>query len=131
MATNKKTKNKLADKQANEFDFKSKIEGPIAELSHLERSLLMAEISMMSYLNVEQCNIAAGHIGFSQGKFFDRSGSQAYWFQSEYDSVVVFRGTEADDWNALKRTPTRLRLWQKPSVKYTAASKVKSTKSGR
>ena len=51
MATNKKPKNKLADKQANEFDFKSKIEGPIAELSHLERSLLMAEISMMSYLN--------------------------------------------------------------------------------
>ena len=102
MATNKKTKNKLADKQANEFDFKSKIEGPIAELSHLERSLLMAEISMMSYLNVEQCNIAAGHIGFSQGKFFDRSGSQAYWFQSEYDSVVVFRGTEADDWNDIK-----------------------------
>ena len=102
MATNKKPKNKLADKQANEFDFKSKIEGPIAELSHLERSLLMAEISMMSYLNVKQCNIAAGHIGFSQGKFFDRSGSQAYWFQSEYDSVVVFRGTEADDWNDIK-----------------------------
>ena len=102
MSTNKKTKNKLADKQANEFDFKSKIEGPIAELSHLERSLLMAEISMMSYLNVKQCNIAAGHIGFSQGKFFDRSGSQAYWFQSEYDSVVVFRGTEADDWNDIK-----------------------------
>ena len=88
MATNKKTKNKLADKQANEFDFKSKIEGPIAELSHLERSLLMAEISMMSYLNVEQCNIAAGHIGFSQGEFFDRSGSQAYWFQGEYLSLI-------------------------------------------
>ena len=102
MAKNKKSKNKLADKQADEFDFKSKIEGPISELSHLERSLLMAEVSMMSYLNVEQCNIAAGHIGFSQGKFFDRSGSQAYWFQSEYDSVVVFRGTEADDWNDIK-----------------------------
>ena len=102
MAKNKKSKNKLAGKQANEFDFKSKIEGPISELSHLERSLLMAEISMMSYLDVEQCNIAASHIGFSQGKFFDRSGSQAYWFQSEYDSVVVFRGTEADDWNDIK-----------------------------
>ena len=104
MAKNKKSKNKLADKQANEFDFKSKIEGPISELSHLERSLLMAEISMLSYLDVEQCNIAAGYIGFSQGKFFDRSGSQAYWFQSEYDSVVVFRGTEANDWNAVSYT---------------------------
>ena len=102
MAKNKKSKNKLCDKLADEFDFKSKIEGPISDLSHLERSLLMAEISMMSYLNVEQCNIAAGRIGFSQGKFFDRSGSQAYWFQSEYDSVVVFRGTEADDWNDIK-----------------------------
>ena len=69
MAKNKKSKNKLCDKLADEFDFKSKIEGPISDLSHLERSLLMAEISMMSYLNVEQCNIAAGRIGFSQGKF--------------------------------------------------------------
>ena len=41
-------------------------------------------------------------MGFSQGKFFDRSGSQAYWFQSDDDSVVVFRGTEADDWNDIK-----------------------------
>ncbi len=102
MAQNTKTKNKLADKQADEFDFKSKFAGPIAAMSHLERSLLMAEISMMSYLNVQQCNIAAGQIGFTQGKFFDRSGSQAYWFQSEHDSVIVFRGTEADDWNDIK-----------------------------
>ena len=103
MANIKKiTKNKLANKQADQFDFKSKVNGPIANMTHLERSLLMAEISMMSYMKVEQCNIAAGRIGFSQGKFFDRNGSQAYWFQSDHDSVVVFRGTEANDWNDIK-----------------------------
>ena len=103
MATTKKNpKNKLATKRANQFDFKSKVSGPITDMTHLERSLLMAEISMMSYMNVKQCNIAAGLIGFSQGKYFDRGGSQAYWFQSDHDSVVVFRGTEANDWNDIK-----------------------------
>ena len=65
MAKNKISKNKLAGKQADEFEFKSKVTGPIAEMPYLERSLLMAEISMMSYLDIQQCNIAAGRIGFS------------------------------------------------------------------
>jgi triacylglycerol lipase len=98
--TNKKEK--LENKKADEFDFKSKVTGPIADMTHLERSLLFAEASMISYLDVAECNIAAGKLGFTSGKFFDRGGSQAYWFQTEHDSVVVFRGTEADEWEDIK-----------------------------
>ena len=93
---------KLAKKKAIDFDFKSKLESPIQEMSNLQQSLLFAEVSMISYLEVEECNIAAGKIGFTDGKFFDCGGSQAYWFQNKHDSVVVFRGTEVDDWNDIK-----------------------------
>lgn len=96
------SKKKLAKRHASDFDFKSKLVGPIEDLSMLEKSLLFAEVSMIAYLDVEECNIAAGMLGFTDGKFFDCGGPQAYWFQNEFDSVVVFRGTEADDWDDIQ-----------------------------
>ena len=95
----KKSPVKLENKQATEFQFKSFLETPIAELSVLRQSLLFAEVAMISYLSIEQCNIAAGKLGFTDGKFFTLGGAQAYWFQNEHDSVVVFRGTEVHEWN--------------------------------
>lgn len=68
----------------------------------MQRGLLFAETSMISYLSIEQCNIAAGRLGYVDGKFFSSTGTEAYWLQSEHDSVVVFRGTEIQDWNDLK-----------------------------
>ena len=95
-------KNKLRKRKADEFEFKSKLDRPIAEMSLLQQSLLFAEVSMIAYLDVAECNLAAGKIGFTDGKFFDCDGSQAYWFQNKHDSVVAFRGTETDDWNDIK-----------------------------
>ena len=92
----------LATKKANEFAFKMFLKTPIAEHSLLRKSLLFAEVSMISYLSVEECNIAAGKLGFTDGKFFNCGGAQAYWFQNEHDSVVVFRGTEVNDWNDIR-----------------------------
>ena len=90
---------KLENKKARDFVFKTFLQSPISELSELRRSLLFAEVAMISYLSIEECNVAAGKLGFTDGKFFNCGGSQAYWFQNEHDSVVVFRGTEVDDWN--------------------------------
>jgi len=92
----------LAAKKANEFAFKTFLKAPIEELSLIQKSLLFAEVSMISYLSVEECNIAAGKLGFTDGKFFNCGGSQAYWLQNEHDSVVVFRGTEVNDWNDIR-----------------------------
>lgn len=104
MAVKKSSKKpvKLGNKQADEFAFKSFLDRPISELSFLRQSLLFAEVSMISYLSIEQCNIAAGKLGFTDGKFFNVEGAQAYWFQNKYDSVVVCRGTEASDWRDIK-----------------------------
>ncbi len=92
----------LANKQAKEFAFKSKVTGPISELSLLQKSLFFAEVSMISYLSLEQCNIAAGKLGFEDGKFFNSTGAQAYWYESQHDSVVVCRGTEVHEWNDIQ-----------------------------
>jgi len=106
-ATETKNKNdkgvqNVGAKKAADFVFKSKLTGPIAELSFERKSLLFAEISMISYMSVEECNIAAGKIGFTNGKFFDTEGAQAYWFHNEWDSVVVCRGTEPHEWEDIK-----------------------------
>ena len=101
MAASNSTK-KLATKKANEFAFKTFLRTPIESYSLLRQSLLFAEASMISYLSVDECNIAAGKLGFTDGKFFNCGGAQAYWFQNEHDSVVVFRGTEVDDWNDIR-----------------------------
>ncbi|MEM7784287.1 MAG: lipase family protein [Planctomycetota bacterium] len=97
-----KRKVSLTHKKADDFIFKSLLDRPISEMSHLRQSLLFAEISMISYLDIEQCNIAAGKIGFTDGKFFNSNGAQAYWFKNKHDSVVVCRGTEANDWNDIE-----------------------------
>lgn len=101
MAANNSARS-LATKKANEFAFKTFLKTPIEELSLLRKSLLFAEVSMISYLSIEECNIAAGKLGFTDGKFFNCGGAQAYWFQNQHDSVVVFRGTEVNDWNDIR-----------------------------
>ncbi len=100
----KKTKqeDQLVHKKAAQLALKSKLTGPISELSTFQQSVLLAEVSMISYLTPEECNIAAGKLGFTDGKYFSCDGSQAYWFHNEFDSVVVFRGTEPNEWNDIR-----------------------------
>lgn len=93
---------RIASKTAEEFRFKSSASRPIREMTMLQRSLLLAEVSLISYLSVKECNLAAGKLGFVKGKFFNSNGAQAYWFQSPYDSVLVCRGTEPHEWNDIK-----------------------------
>ena len=98
----KKQTEKISNKRANELSFKSSLDGPIEKLSLLERSLFFAEVSLISYLDINECNKAAGMLGFQDGKFFECDGSQAYWFQTETDSVIACRGTEANEWNDIR-----------------------------
>ena len=92
----------LSQKNAGDFRFKSFLDQPMSELTELQRSLVLAECSMISYLPIEECNLAAGKLGFVDGKFFNSGNAQAYWFQSEHDSVVVFRGTEPNEWGDIQ-----------------------------
>jgi triacylglycerol lipase len=72
------------------------------EMSALERSLLLAEVSLIAYLQTPECRAAGGKLGLNKGKFFSCGGAQAYWFQTDFDSIVVFRGTEPHEWDDIK-----------------------------
>ncbi|MDH3377023.1 MAG: lipase family protein [Gammaproteobacteria bacterium] len=84
------------------IDLRSTGNAPITELNHLGRSLLFAEMSMISYLPVHHAEPAVARLGFTESRFFDRDGSQAYFFENETDCVVACRGTEPNEWNDIK-----------------------------
>jgi len=71
-------------------------------MDRLGRSLLFAEVSMISYLNEEQAKLAATEIGLAEAVYIERDGAQAYFFETEHDRIVACRGTEPNEWNDIK-----------------------------
>ena len=80
----------------------SRIEGPIDDLSRLEKALLFAELSNASYLDEKSAVATVAQAGFEEVEFFDRDGAQAYRFANERDCVIACRGTEPHDINDVK-----------------------------
>ena len=84
------------------LEIHSKLSGPIAELSFLKRSLLFAELAMISYNDQDEAKRAAAIIGLDDVTFFDNDGSQAYRFRNDNDCVIACRGTEPNEWNDIR-----------------------------
>ncbi len=75
----------------------------ISALLPLARSLLMAELSMISYLPEEETrHLATTKLGFDEVVFYEQDGSQAYSFINATDHVIACRGTEPNEWNDVK-----------------------------
>ena len=91
----------LLDAAADET-IHSSLDGPIEALSFLQRSLLFAELSNLSYLSRADAGQLAHQIGFPEIRFYDRDGAQAYIFANDDDTVVTCRGTEPHDWNDVR-----------------------------
>lgn len=81
---------------------RTKLTGPIRDLTFLQRSLLFAELSMVSYNDEHESRRAAEIIGFTDTTFYDRDGSQAYRFRNDEDCVIACRGTEPNEWNDIR-----------------------------
>ncbi len=81
---------------------RSDIQGPVRTLSMLRRSLLFAELAMISYNDSYEAQVAAAAIGFPDVQFYDHDGSQAYRFRNQQDSVIACRGTEPNEWNDIR-----------------------------
>ena len=92
----------ISSKVASDFDVVSHLDGPILDLKRLERSLLFAEMSMLSYLHDDEAQPVLLSVGFTDIKYIDRDGAQAYELMNEHDVVVVCRGTEPNEWNDIK-----------------------------
>ena len=80
----------------------SSLDGPIESLSFLEKSLLFAELSELSYLSRAEAGRLCNEIGLPEIRFYDREGAQAYIFGNDTDVVVTCRGTEPNDWNDIR-----------------------------
>ncbi len=92
----------ISSKVAADFDITSHVDGPIARMNRLDRSLLLAELSMLSYLHDEEAQPVLLSVGFTDVKYIERDGAQAYELMNEHDVVVVCRGTEPNEWNDIK-----------------------------
>ncbi|MEM8944430.1 MAG: lipase family protein [Planctomycetota bacterium] len=77
----------------------SEVRDPLADASELQRALVFAELSMISYNDQEEANRAANAIGFSQAELLEHDGAQAIRFANEHDCVIACRGTEPNEWN--------------------------------
>ncbi|TWU40527.1 lipase family protein [Novipirellula artificiosorum] len=84
------------------FVVHSSVDRPIRELSFLQRALLFAELSMISYNDKDEAERAANLAGFDDVTFYDRDGSQAYRFRNQHDCVIACRGTEPNEWNDIQ-----------------------------
>lgn len=92
----------ISEKKAVELDVASKLESPIAELDRIRRSLLFAEISMLSYLPDDEATPVFESVGFDEVVYVERDGAQAYLLANDVDLVVVCRGTEPNEWNDVR-----------------------------
>jgi triacylglycerol lipase len=99
--TTPQERKRVAELAAN-LTWKSKLDGPIRELPLLRRSLLLAELSAIAYLNPPESELSAARLGFDEAIFFNRDGSQAYLFENETDAVIACRGTEPNEWNDIR-----------------------------
>lgn len=80
----------------------SDVREPLVNLSFLRRSLVMAELAMISYNDEAEAKRAAEAIGFPEAQLFDNDGAQAYRFRNDYDVVLACRGTEPSEWNDIR-----------------------------
>jgi triacylglycerol lipase len=78
------------------------LSGPIAELTLLQKSLLLAELSDVAYYAEEVARPLFEEIGMRTSRYFEREGAQAYIVSNDNDTVVLCRGTEPNEWNDIK-----------------------------
>ena len=96
------SQNKVQDPGELALILRSKLEGPISDLTFLQRSLLFAELAMVAYNDEDEARRASELIGFSDITFYDRDGSQAFRFRNDHDCVIACRGTEPNEWNDIR-----------------------------
>ncbi len=86
------------------------VSGPIAEMSFFRRSLLFAELAMVSYNDESEARRACQAIGFPDLTFYDRDGSQAYRIRNDHDCVIACRGTQPTQWNDIRADANAARV---------------------
>jgi len=73
------------------------------QLSFKEKSLLFAKLSHISYSDdIKEVKAYVKELGFTQVKFYDNNGAQAYKFSNNKMIVIACRGTQPNQFNDIK-----------------------------
>ena len=79
-----------------------KLEGPVSDLSWIQKSLLFAELSRLAYAAPEAVENIVYEAVLDQCVFIARDGAEAYVLGNRFDCIIVCRGTEPNQWNDIK-----------------------------
>jgi triacylglycerol lipase len=79
-----------------------KLVKPIQDMTWIQRSLLFAELSRLSYAAPSFVEKAAYEADLDSCIFVERDGAESYVLSNRYDCVIVCRGTEPKQWNDIK-----------------------------
>ncbi len=79
-----------------------KLDKPLAEMSWIQKSLVLAELSRLAYAAPEQVENVFYEAGLDQCLFIARDGAEAYVLGNRFDCMIVCRGTEPNQWNDIK-----------------------------
>lgn len=71
-----------------------RLDRALNQLSWLDKSLVMAELSRLAYGPPELISKVVYEAGIDQCDFVQQDGSEAYVFGTKYDCMIVSRGTE-------------------------------------
>ena len=74
----------------------------ISQLDLLERGELFAILSKIAYYEEKAAKEEANKLGFTEVKFYNLDGAQAYKFENKTDVVIACRGTEPTQFNDIK-----------------------------
>jgi triacylglycerol lipase len=78
------------------------LDRPVSELSWIQKSLLFAELSRLSYADPGPVEKNAYEGAIDQCTFIQRDGAEAYVFGNRHDCMIVCRGTEPHQWNDIR-----------------------------
>jgi len=76
-----------------------KLDRKLDQLTWLEKSLVMAELSRLAYGPPDLIQEIVYQAGIDQCDFVQQAGSEAYVFATKYDCMIVSRGTEPTKWD--------------------------------
>jgi triacylglycerol lipase len=91
-----------SESEERDLEILSRVQGRIGELDRLGRSVLFAEISMVSYLPTDRAEPILARMGFGDVRYIERDGAEVFVMGTDLDVVVACRGTEPNEWNDIR-----------------------------
>ena len=72
------------------------------KMTNENKPFVMSTLSGVAYKDLEEAKETFNYWRFTEHMFIDRDGAQCYLIWNDDDAVVIFRGTEPNQWSDIK-----------------------------